>query len=61
MASNFNVISNKFYNQIRNGINFSANLGEFATSVKSNAGDVIKLVQTIELGVIFNSDETSLV
>jgi len=61
MASNFKIISNKFYNQIRNGINFSANLGEFATSVKSNAGDVIKLVQTIELGVIFNSDETSLV
>jgi hypothetical protein len=61
MASNFSVIENKFYNQIKNGIAFSNNLGQYTTSIKSNSGDVIKLVQTIELAVSVNLDETELV
>ena len=60
MASNFSVIENKFYNQIKNGIAFSNNLGQYTTSIKSNSGDVIKLVQTIELAVSVNLDETEL-
>jgi hypothetical protein len=61
MASNFSVIENKFYNQIKNGIAFSNSLGQYTTSIKSNSGDVIKLVQTIELAVSVNLDETELV
>lgn len=60
MASNFSVIENKFYNQIKNGIAFSNNLGQYTTSIKSNSGDVIKLVQTIELAISVNLDETEL-
>jgi len=60
MASNFSVIENKFYNQIKNGIAFSNSLGQYTTSIKSNSGDVIKLVQTIELAVSVNLDETEL-
>ena len=60
MASNFSVIENKFYNQIKNGIAFSNSLGQYTTSIKSNSGDVIKLVQTIELAVAVNLDETEL-
>ena len=61
MASNFSVITNQFFNQTRNGLNFSLNTTEFTTSLKSNSGDVVKLTQTIELGIIVNEDLTKTV
>lgn len=56
----FNVISQKFYNQYRNGDTFTLNLGEFATRLQGNVGEKVKLVEVIELATIVNEEEAIL-
>lgn len=36
-----------FYNQLRNGVNFDQNLGDFTTELKANVGDKVKGIATI--------------
>ena len=54
MASNFTLLSQKFYDQIINGSNFSDNLGSFNTILTGNVGDKIQSVQRISLFVDYS-------
>ena len=56
--SNFKVISTKYFNQLRNGFDYSLNTSEFTTTLKANAGEKIKLTEVIELGVIINESKS---
>jgi len=57
-VNNFNVISKKFYNQYRNGDTFADNLGEFTDRLQGNAGEILQLVEVIEIGTIVNEEQT---
>ena len=56
MASEFTVLSTKFYDQIINGFGFTLQPLKFNTVVTGNVGDTIKLVQQIEVSTAFNLD-----
>ena len=52
--NNFRVISKKFFNQYRNGVNFTDNLTEFTDRLQGNVGEKLKLVEEIEVSTIVN-------
>ena len=52
--NNFRVITKKFFNQYRNGVNFTDNLTEFTDRLQGNVGEKLKLVQEIEVSTIVN-------
>ncbi len=54
MANNHNIISDKFYNQYRNGLLFTDNLTEFTNKLQGNSGDIIQLIEVIEINTIVN-------
>jgi hypothetical protein len=58
MANNFNIISRKFYNQLRNNLLFTDNLTEFTSILVGGSGEKIKLIEDIQLGTIVNESES---
>lgn len=58
MASNFTVLSTKFYDQIFNGEDFETNTSDFNTVLTGNVDDKIKLVQTIQVHVDYGISST---
>jgi len=54
MASNFTLLSKKFFNQIRNNTDFNSNTSDFNTNLTDNVADVTKLIEQIELSVDYN-------
>ena len=56
--NNFNVISKKFYNQYRNGSTFTLNLTEFTDRLQGNTGEILQLVEVIEIATIVNEEKT---
>ena len=57
MANKFSAISKKFYNEYRNGVLFNLNLTEFKEELQGNEGEVVKLVEVVEVGVIVNESQ----
>jgi len=57
-VNNFNVISKKFYNQYRNGSTFTLNLTEFTDRLQGNTGEILQLVEVIEIATIVNEEKT---
>jgi len=53
-VNNFKTITEKFWNQLRNGDDFSLNLGDFTTNLTANVGDKIKVEEVIEVATIVN-------
>lgn len=54
MASNFIVTGSNFFNQIRNGEDFSLNTGDSNSIIYGSVGDTIKLTETIQVYIAFN-------
>lgn len=60
MANNFNILSTKFYNQYRNDdgtLSFALNLTEFNNRLQGNVGEIVQLIQEVEVSTIVNEDE----
>ena len=58
MANQFSVISKKFYNQYRNGDTFASNLTEFTDRLQGNVGELVQLVEEIEVRTIANEGQS---
>jgi len=58
MASNFTVISTKFYDQLINGTGLNLNPTSFNTIITGNEGDIVKLIQRIEVNVTYGVSPT---
>lgn len=43
----FNIISSKFYNELRNKSNFSANLGQYTDELIGNVGETVQLIRVV--------------
>lgn len=57
MASDFNVLSSKFFDQIVNDFDFSGTTTSFNPILKGNTGDIIKLTQRIQVSTSYNLTE----
>lgn len=59
MANKFEVISKKFYNEFRNILNPTTdNPTEFTNRMQGNTGEIVRLVEQIEIGTIVNKSQT---
>jgi len=47
----YNVISTKFYNELRNGSAFNQNLGDFNNELTGNVGELVKVIIELEVEV----------
>lgn len=54
MANEHTILSTKFYNQYRNGIGFTLNLGDSTNKLQGNTGEIVQLVEEIEVRTIVN-------
>ena len=57
--NNFKVISKKFYNQYRNGITFASNLTEYTERLQGNSGEILQLIEQIEISTTINASLTT--
>ena len=53
--TNLNIISKKFFSELRNGVDFSLNLSDYTTDIRGNVGERLKLncvfeIETFVLG-----------
>lgn len=55
--SNFTVISKKFYNEFRNGSAFGDNLTEFTDRLQGNKGEIVQILEQIEIATIVNESQ----
>jgi len=47
--NDFQVLDTKFYNELRNGSNFSNNLGDYTDILVGNVGETIQLIRTVSI------------
>lgn len=63
MANEHTILSTKFYNQLRNDdgtLTFALNPTEFTNKLQGNAGEIVQLVEEIEVRTIVNEFEAVL-
>lgn len=57
----YKVIFQEFRNEFRNGSNFLTDPTDFSVDLKTNAGELNQVIQTVQIHVIINPDEIQLI